>query len=239
MQQERARSSLVTIVVLLACATVVDLQLRGEIDSYFLRNGGYAQNGHVEEAIGLFYQMRLGGVKPDLITWTAIIAGYAHNGNSDEALKFFHQMQLSGIKPNVISWTAIITGHAQSSHCDKAPEHFCEMELVGIRLDMISWNAMIEAYAQNSHWDEAMGFFRQMQIAGLTPNAVTIATALTACANLAALQQGKEIHNYTIRMGSDNNSFVGSSLLDMYAKCGNIESARQVFDGISHRNLVL
>ncbi|XP_059077622.1 pentatricopeptide repeat-containing protein At1g08070, chloroplastic-like [Cryptomeria japonica] len=77
-----------------------------------------------------------------------------------------------------------------------------------------------------------------MQAVGVMPNCVTVVSALTACGELGALHRGKWIHEYLVRRGFESNVFVGTALVDMYAKCGSVEFARQVFDRMPKRNVV-
>eukprot|EP01018_Ginkgo_biloba_P030679 Gb_05648 [translate_table: standard] len=199
---------------------------------------GYAQNGHGDEALKIFHQMQLAGMKADVITWNAMIAGYAQNGQRDEALKLFRQMQLAGVKPNVITWNAMIGGYAQNGFGDEALNLFLQMQLEGVKPDVISWTSMIAAYVRMGLCDEALKFFSQMQLAGVKANAVTIASILPAYANLAALQQGKELHDYIIKNGFESHAIVASALIDMYSKCGSIEDARNVFDKMPQKDVV-
>eukprot|EP01018_Ginkgo_biloba_P008781 Gb_27830 [translate_table: standard] len=200
---------------------------------------GYAQNGHIDEAQNLFCQMQLVGLKPGLITWNAMITGYARNGHRDQAWKLFCQMQLAGVKPDLITWNVMIGAYAQTGNGQEALNLFHEMKLAGMKPNVISWTAIIAGYTQNGHGNEAMKLFRQMQMAGIKPDSVTITSILKACAGLAALERGKEIHGYIMRSGSDLGSvFIGSALVDMYAKCGSVEDASQVFHKMSQKNVV-
>jgi pentatricopeptide repeat protein len=78
-----------------------------------------------------------------------------------------------------------------------------------------------------------------MHRAGIELSPVTISCVLPACAILAALQQGKEIHNYAIKRELRSNVSVGSALVDMYGKCGDVEIARKVFDKMNKRDVIL
>eukprot|EP01018_Ginkgo_biloba_P016965 Gb_22517 [translate_table: standard] len=79
--------------------------------------------------------------------------------------------------------------------------------------------------SSNRQGVEAINIFQQMRLASVKPDSKTFATILVACANLADLEQGMEIHRETIRCGSEFEVFVGTALVDMYAKCGNMEKA--------------
>jgi len=89
---------------------------------------------------------------------------------------------------------------------------------------------LIAGYAQNGQSAEALKCFQQMQKAVVKADPKTFASVLPACANLAALEQGMEIHGEIIRHGFQSVVLVENALVDMYAKCGSIEKARNLFD---------
>lgn len=97
---------------------------------------------------------------------------------------------------------------------------------------------MITAYAQNGFFQEALAVFGQMQGTGTYPSSVTFSSVLSVCANLVALQQGREVHGYVIRRGVQCNVSMGNALVDMYAKCGCVKDSRHVFDKMPERDVV-
>jgi pentatricopeptide repeat protein len=159
-----------------------------------------------------------------------MIAGYAQNGYVDEALKLFLKMP----NQSLVSWNAMIAGYAQNGFVDEALKLFQKIPWQTVE----SWNAMIAGYAQNGHGQEALKLFEQMQVAGMKLNAKTFASALPACASLAALEKGKEIHEEITKSGLETDIFVASALVHMYAKCGSIDHARNVFDKMRKRDVV-
>eukprot|EP01018_Ginkgo_biloba_P009793 Gb_07725 [translate_table: standard] len=187
---------------------------------------GYAENGHVDEALKLFQAMP----ERNVVSWNAMLVGCAENGYADEALKLFQEMP----EQNLASWNVMIGVYAQNGHFEKAVQHFQKMPTHNV----VSWSSMISVCARNGHFDEALKFFRQMLLTGVKPTSVTFASILPACANLVALQQGKEVHEDIIRSGFQSNVFVGSALVDMYAKSGSINDARRVFNKMLERNVV-
>ncbi|XP_057813455.2 pentatricopeptide repeat-containing protein At4g21065 [Cryptomeria japonica] len=186
----------------------------------------YAKCGRIHTARALFDGM------PDrnVISWNGMIAGYAQNGALDEALKLFKEMP----QRNVISWTSMIAGYAQNGVLDEALRLFNEMP----QRDVISWNAMIAGYAKNGFVEKALETFKQMQLAGVEPDSTTFASILPACGKMGALEKGMDIHQSIIENGFPSDISVPNALIDMYAKCGRLEKARELFDNMPQRDVV-
>eukprot|EP01018_Ginkgo_biloba_P002733 Gb_33136 [translate_table: standard] len=225
--------------VLPACANLAALEQGMEIHEAIIRSGFefdvfvgnalvdmYAKCRSIEKARHLFDKMH----RRDVISWNTMIAGYAQNGYVDEALQLFQKVP----KPDLVTWNTMIAGYAQNGHLDEALQLFQKMP----KPDVVSWTAMLAAYAQNGQGVEALKLFCQMQLIGIKPGLKTFASVLPACANLAALEQGKEIHEQIIRSGFQSDVFVGNALVDMYAKCGSIENARKLFDRMPQQDVV-
>ncbi|XP_057826528.2 pentatricopeptide repeat-containing protein At2g13600 [Cryptomeria japonica] len=188
---------------------------------------GYAQNGALDEALRLFQNMP----QRNVISWNAMIAGYAQNGVLDEALRLFKEMP----ERDVVSWTAMIAGYAQNGNLGEASRVFKEMP----QKNVVSWNAIIAGYTQNGLVEKALETFKQMQSAGVQPNSKTFASILPACAEMGALEHGMDIHQNILETGIFSNVVVVSALVDMYAKCGSLQKARELFDKISQRDSIL
>ncbi|KAL5975980.1 hypothetical protein ACLOJK_020309 [Asimina triloba] len=118
--------------------------------------------------------------------------------------------------------------------------------------NVVSWTAMISGYAQKGQGSEALKLFVQMLetgscvneltligiLTGILPNEFTFATVLTACHGPFGLKHGRQVHSLVIKSKFKSHIFVGSSLLDMYAKYGRIPEAREIFDNLPERDVV-
>ncbi|KAF0896399.1 hypothetical protein E2562_023804 [Oryza meyeriana var. granulata] len=106
--------------------------------------------------------------------------------------------------------------------------------------DVVSWNSMIALYAQNGMSAEALGLYSKMLNVGggIKCNAVVLSAVLLACAHAGAIQTGKRIHNQVVRMGLEENVYVGTSVVDMYSKCGRVEMANKAFRKIKEKNIL-
>ncbi|KAI7981889.1 putative pentatricopeptide repeat-containing protein [Camellia lanceoleosa] len=102
----------------------------------------------------------------------------------------------------------------------------------------VSWNAMIAAYGQtNADWF-AIKLFRRMLIEKVEFDYITMVSVISACANLEALNTGKWIHNLVRNKGLETNVSITNALIDMYAKCGNIDLATDAFNKLPHKSVV-
>eukprot|EP01018_Ginkgo_biloba_P005831 Gb_35190 [translate_table: standard] len=195
---------------------------------------GHTQNGHADEALTLFHQMQLEYVKPNTITMLSVLPACGHLGPMKQG-KWIHVYIIThGFDSNVSIGTALIDMYAKWCCIEISQRLFDKMPVRNV----ISWSAMIAGYAQNGYAHEALTLFDQMQQSNVKPNSITMVSVLLACAHVGALQQGKWIHEYIIANGFETDVFVGTGLIDMYAKCGSLDNARQVFDKMSERSVV-
>ncbi|XP_059066132.1 putative pentatricopeptide repeat-containing protein At3g49142 [Cryptomeria japonica] len=97
---------------------------------------------------------------------------------------------------------------------------------------------MIAGYAQNGFAEKALETFKQMQFEVVNPDSTTLASTLPACAKMGALKQGKIIHQIIIESGFLSDIVIVSALIEMYAKCGSIDMAREMFENIPQRNVI-
>ncbi|XP_059076662.1 pentatricopeptide repeat-containing protein At1g56690, mitochondrial [Cryptomeria japonica] len=102
--------------------------------------------------------------------------------------------------------------------------------------DVCSWNMIIAAYRRHGLPQQAFTLFHQMQRT-VQPNQFTFSCILPVCASVASLKHGLQIHAKIIRC-SQPDVIVISTLIDMYAKCGSIQNARELFDNMPHRDVV-
>ncbi|KAJ0977490.1 hypothetical protein J5N97_012964 [Dioscorea zingiberensis] len=164
----------------------------------------------------------------------SLVCVYGKLGNREDAEVLFLE---AGVK-DLVSWNALISSYAASGLCDEAYQIFVKMSSSEIKPNVVSWSAVIGAFASSGMAVRSLELFRQMLCASLMPNSVTVATVLSACAELSALQSGKEIHAHTIRALMDGNILVANGLLHMYTKSGCFWYGCLVFDGMENKDLI-
>ncbi|EEF49987.1 pentatricopeptide repeat-containing protein, putative [Ricinus communis] len=202
------------------------------------------------------------------VSWTTLIAGYTHKGDGHLGLQIFRQMLLEEEECNPYSFSIAVRACASiGSHnfgkqihaavikhgcefslpvmnsildmycrCGRLPEanqYFHEMT----RRDLITWNTIIAGY-ERSDSIEALFIFSEMKLNGFDPDCNTFTSVTAACANLAVLSCGQQVHGGIIQKGLDKDLILANALIDMYAKCGIITDSRKIFSELSCKNLV-
>ncbi|GAB2242338.1 hypothetical protein Droror1_Dr00019113 [Drosera rotundifolia] len=194
----------------------------------------YSKCGKVEVARWVFDGMR----KLDLVGLNAMVSGYVQGGFLKEALALVEGMKLSGVTPNVVTWNTLISGFAQEGDDLMVDELLKTMQENGVDLDVVSWTSIISGFVHNFRGKEAFAKFRKMLSSRCFPSSNTISSLLPACANVANMKRGREIHGYAVVTGVGEDVYVKSALLDMYAKCGLIVEAGTLFKMMPKKNSV-
>lgn len=248
----------------LACArSVFNEMLVKDVVSWNSLIGGYSQHNRLKEVLTLFKLMQAEEVQADKVTMVKVISACTHLGDwsmadcmvryiehnhievdvylgntlidyycrigqLQSAEKVFSQMK----DKNTVTLNAMITAYAKGGNLVSAKKLFDQIP----NKDLISWSSMICAYSQASHFSDSLELFRQMQRAKVKPDAVVISSVLSACAHLGALDLGKWIHDYVRRNNIKADTIMENSLIDMFAKCGCVQEALQVFTDIEEKD---
>lgn len=170
------------------------------------------------------------GLDSDAFVHTSLINMYVRNGELGDARQVFDKSFMR----DAVSFTALINGYACRGYLDDAKRLFDEMPV----RDTVSWNAMISGYAQCGRYEEALYFFQEMLKVKVKPNESTIVSVLSACAHLGSIEIGNWVRSWIDNNGFGSNIRLVNALIDMYAKCGDLEAARMLFDAIPQRDLI-
>ncbi|KAI3833646.1 hypothetical protein MKX03_022424 [Papaver bracteatum] len=130
--------------------------------------------------------------------------------------------------------TLLIASYARTGDFLSARSVFDDLPHRGV----MPWNALIIAYSRKGSPDEVIGLYRRMILEGIKPDSSIFTVTLKACASLLDLKTGEEIRDLAIGYGYKDDVFVCSSVLNLYAKCGKMDEAMRIFDGMSKKDLV-
>jgi len=73
---------------------------------------------------------------------------------------------------------------------------------------------------------------------GISSDASILASALSACSDRKTLTGGAQLQALLVKVGYDSSVLVGSSLVSFYSRCGQLENAHRVFQGMAAKNTV-
>ncbi|XP_057479957.1 pentatricopeptide repeat-containing protein At3g62890-like [Actinidia eriantha] len=170
------------------------------------------------------------GFESNLYVGNAVINLYSVFVKMEDAQKVFDEMS----DRDVFSWTSLLRGYAKHGEMRRACEIFYQMPV----LNEVSWTVVISGFVGAGRYVEALGYFREMLCDGkVKANEAILVCVLSACAHLGALDQGNWIHSYMGKNRISQSSNIFTALIDMYAKCGRIDCATRVFNGISRRDV--
>ncbi|KAJ6399050.1 hypothetical protein OIU77_019740 [Salix suchowensis] len=196
--------------------------------------GGYVQNGHAYEVIELFFNMKSCGFYPDDFTYSSILSACACLKYLDLGRQLHSFIIKNKFASNLFVGNALVDMYAKSGALEDARQQF---ELIRNR-DNVSWNVIIVGYVQEEDEIEAFHLFQRMNLLGILPDEVSLASILSACASVRGLEQGKQVHCLSVKSGQETKLYSGSSLIDMYAKCGAIDSAHKILACMPERSVV-
>ncbi|KAM1320499.1 hypothetical protein ACFX14_005538 [Malus domestica] len=137
-----------------------------------------------------------------------------------------------GLTADTLTSNMLINMYSKCGLLDCAGKVFDEMP----ERSLVSWNTMIGSLARNGEEQEALGLFLQMQRQGNTFSEFTVSSVLCACAVKCAVFESKQLHALAVKLAMNLNVYVGTALLDVYAKSGLIKDASSVFESLPERS---
>ncbi|PIA38813.1 hypothetical protein AQUCO_02700188v1 [Aquilegia coerulea] len=188
----------------------------------------YVQNECCEEAVSLFGEMVLSGIKPNEFSLSSILNACTGARDYGQGRRVHGYLLRLGYDSDPFSANALVDMYAKLGDLESAIAVF---EKIADH-DIVSWNAIIAGCVLHEYYDLALDLFVDMKGSGLMPNMFTLSSALKACAGLGVKGLGRQIHSSLIKMSIESDIFVSVGLIDMYSKCSHMDDARLVFDSI-------
>ena len=196
----------------------------------------YTEYGQYQEALNCFEGMQSEGLSPNSVTYICMLKVCGRMEALQKGEQIHKEIVNKGLlKNNIVLGNALLDMYAKCGMLAKAQEVIEELPLRNV----VSWSALIAGYAQQEQDHEAFNCLEWMKREGLSPNAVTLTCILKACANIGAIDKGKQIHDEVVKGGLlDKDVMIGNALVDMYAKCGELEKAQKAFSDLSVRDVI-
>ncbi|XVF54817.1 hypothetical protein PTKIN_Ptkin05aG0212300 [Pterospermum kingtungense] len=191
----------------------------------------YDQAEQPHRALQLFRNLQLEGVLADGVAIVSVASAVGQLGHAMRS-KTVHAFAICNrFLKDVSVGNAIIAMYAKCGNVSNARLVFDLMEI----RDGISWNSMLSGYSQNGQANEALLLFEEMLDSGFKPNPVTMLIMVSACAYLGSQHLGRKLHDFIIDKNIKIDATLHNALVDMYAKCGDLDTATSMFNDIHPR----
>ncbi|KAK1554109.1 hypothetical protein Q3G72_008016 [Acer saccharum] len=204
-----------------------------QILSKFLRRS--TEFGSMDYSNLIFSQM--GRVfDTEIVIWNTMIRGYAYNGPHEKCLSLFDEIPHRGLEPDSYTYPYVLNACSEMGSYRDGSKLHCRIVKSGFESSFAVTSALFNIYTQRGKFEQALDLFVQMQSEGIVPDRYTFVSVLSACSHLGDLEFGKWIH-YLIGDWSRLGVILGTALVDMYAKCGDINRAFSLFIKIGKKDV--
>ncbi|KAG9451303.1 hypothetical protein H6P81_011268 [Aristolochia fimbriata] len=194
---------------------------------------GYSSSSHPREAVLVFHEMRARGPSPNKFTFPFLLKACARTLDFEIGKQVQAYIVKNGTNSDIYVQNTLIHFYGSCGKILDARQVFEEMSLRTV----VSWTAIITAYVENLQYEESLKTFYLMRICRFEPDQTTMVVLLSACAELGHLNKGRLFHAQVIANGFAMSVQLGTALVNMFAKCGNIDCAYRVFSIMPERNV--
>ncbi|PHU16477.1 hypothetical protein BC332_17682 [Capsicum chinense] len=190
----------------------------------------YAKNGDMESAELLFGNLS----ETSTVSWNVMISGFGQNRDKQRAMEYMERMRALGVEPDEVTYINMLAACVKSGDVENGRLIFDSMACPSL----ISWNAILSGYSQNEEHLEALKLFREMQFQNQQPDRTTLAIILSSCSEIGFVECGVQVHATSFKCVCPGDIYIASGLIGMYLKCGRIEAAVRIFDGLTQADIV-
>jgi pentatricopeptide repeat protein len=194
---------------------------------------GYLRCQMPNRALQAFGLMAKEKVNLDDVTLLNALVACARTGSVKTGRLCHAFVLVNGTEINCYMGSSLVSMYAKCGLFEDARKVFEGLH----ERNVVCWTSMISGYTQLGKFKEAVGLFRDMQIAGVKADDATIATVVSSCAQMGALDLGRYVHAYCDLHGLGKDVAVKNSLIDMYSKCGDVKKAYDIFCGLTEQDV--
>ena len=193
-----------------------------------------SNQGKLKEAHDFLKEMDDAGVSVTLHSYQCLFETCGKLLSLADARSIHDRLRRTSKNPSGSLENSLLRMYCDCGSFTDAQKVFDEMLLK----NLVSWVIIISAYAQNGELSKAIKLFSDMQATGIRPNSAVYISLLQSCLDPPFLELGKQIHSHLIRSQLNSNTTVETAICNMYVKCGWLEGAKLVFDGMNDQNAV-
>lgn len=194
---------------------------------------GYSENGFCGQALEVLSKMRDLSIQPNEYTLASILEVAASSYSVKQAMQVHSHMIKCGFMLDDSMVSCLITTYGKCGGVDESKEVFSEID----KINVVHLNAVATTFVNAGCHADALTLFHTSRSSYLEVDSIIFSIVLKACGVMTDLVQGRVIHSLCLKFGVHQDSFVESTIIDMYCKCGSIGDAEKAFRVISKDNL--
>lgn len=194
----------------------------------------FSRNGYTEDVLGLFAEMIGAAILASEVTFASVLA------SCGVALELWLSRQVHclvvkyGFSGNVILESSLVDVYGKCGVMTEARKMFDEIESP----NDVSWNVIVRRYLEIGEGDGAINMFSRMLRRNVKPMSYTVSNAVLACTSIGGFREGVQIHGFSVKINEEQDEVVSNTLIGMYAKCGDLESAQKIFELPCSKNVI-
>ncbi|KAI5068694.1 hypothetical protein GOP47_0017039 [Adiantum capillus-veneris] len=195
---------------------------------------GYAEFGDGFSALKVFAKMQHVGIQPGRITYLCVVKACSSGQDKQAGKLIYHGVYENSFEQDIQIGSALVDMFAKGSEMEEARHVFDRLQ----ERNVVTWGAMLTGYAQQDLFLPTLELYEELQLEEIEPNRVIFFSTLKACCSTGTWGLGGIIHSHILRSNLETDQTLGNALVDMYARCGNLQEARSVFEKLLSRDVV-
>ncbi|KAJ6695586.1 hypothetical protein OIU74_014657 [Salix koriyanagi] len=189
----------------------------------------FSQQGQFKEALYLYVQMQRQGLCPSTFAVSSALRAYARTTHKMGGMSIHAESYKYGFSNCVYVQTALVDLYSKLGDMNIAQKVFDELA----EKNVVSWNSILSGHLKSGNLMEA-----QRAYANIQPDQMTLASVVSACSQLGDMRFASWIESYVNDLGTDIDDQLVTALLDLYAKCGSVDKACELFHGLNKKDVV-
>lgn len=195
---------------------------------------GYAESGYGEQVLSCLEKMQQEGIVPDDATVVCSLKACTVVRALGRGLEIHSAVVKMGLEQEAHVTNTLVDMYTKCGSLADASKLVYQCS----RQDLIAWTVLITGHVERGLYDGALNCFDQMQLQGISPDSNTLVFCLQACCHTESIKRGQLLCIEIAKKGLEANLFVGSAVVDMYAKCGLLVEAKETLNRLPGRNVV-
>ncbi|EEF44120.1 pentatricopeptide repeat-containing protein, putative [Ricinus communis] len=199
---------------------------------------GFCKMGKPELAMGFFENsLKLGALKPNLVTYTAVVSSLCMLGRADEVFDLVCEMEEEGLAFDVVFYSCWICGYFRNGVFIEAIRKHKEMVKKGISSDTIGYTILIDGFSKEGSVEKSVGFLHHMLANGSEPNLVTYTAIILGFCRKGKIDEAFAIFKLVENLGIKLDEFIYAILVDGFCLKGDFDRAYQLIEEMEKKGI--